>query len=102
MERLWNVIAEIEVEPGDLNLEGGRTKGFMNVITWADSPGSIKEKLSRYLGSFKWELLSLDGAYPVEESADYGEELTDMIRRARENPDAIILGCFHSYPDVLQ
>jgi hypothetical protein len=102
MESLWKAIAEIKVEPGDLGLDSSHTKGFMNLITWASSPDLIREKLSRYLGSFNWELLSLEDIRRVDDSSTYGEELTDMIERARPNPNAIILGCFHSYRETLQ
>jgi hypothetical protein len=102
MKILWKVVAEIEVEPGDLNLEPGYNKGFMNVITWADSKDSIRDKLSRYLESFKWQLLSVDDVWPVDELSEYGEELAEMVERARQNPNAIILGCFHSYREKLQ
>ena len=102
MERLWKIIAEIEIEPGDLGLDTTHTKGFMNVVTWASSPDAIGEKLSRYLGTFNWQLLSVEDIRRVEDSGNYGEELTDMIERARRNRNAIILGCFHSYRDALQ
>jgi len=102
MQRLWKVIAEIEVQPGDFNLEPGYTKGFMNVITWASSAHSVQEKLSQYLKSFDWQLLLVDDVAVVDESGGYEEEIAEMIERARQNPKAIILGCFHAYQQRLQ
>lgn len=95
MEKIWKVIAEILVEPGDM--PSGSTKGFMTVTTWADSAQAAEGKLARYLESFKWHLIAIEDARPVDENQDYGEQIEDMINRTRSNPKAIILGTFHSY-----
>jgi hypothetical protein len=97
METIWLVTSEILVEPGDL--PSGATKAFVNVTTWADSIDSIKEKLSRYLNTHKWHLISIEKAHPIDETHDYGEEIEDMIERTRANPEAIILGKFNSYKE---
>ena len=64
MERLWKLRVEIEVKSGDLNLKAEYMRGFMNVVTWAISDESAKDKLTN---------------------------------NAIGNPNAIILGTFHSY-----
>jgi hypothetical protein len=97
MQEIWRVVAEVLVEPGDV--PSGDTKGFLIVTTWADSLDTAQEKLSRYLESFKWHLISIEDAHPIDENQDYGEEIAEMIERARNNPDAIILGTFHSYKE---
>lgn len=97
MNTIWLVTSEILVEPGDV--PSGSTKGFMNITTWADSIETIKEKLSRYLETFKWHLVSIEKAHPIDESHDYGDEIERMLERTRSNPDAIILGTFHSYKE---
>jgi|SRR5580700_1481265 hypothetical protein len=97
MQTMWMVTSEVLVEPGDLPT--GSTKAFVNVTTWADSVETAREKLSRYLESFKWHLISIEDAHPIDESRDYGEEVADMIERTRDNPDAIILGRFFSYKE---
>jgi len=94
---IWKVLAEILVEPGDM--PSGSTKGFMNVITWADSADQAKQKLARYLESFKWHLIDIEDAQPIDEDVDYGEEIETMINKTRSNPEAIILGTFHSYKE---
>jgi hypothetical protein len=97
MQNIWKMRAEIEVEPGDLDLEPGYTKGFMNTVICGATEESIKESLSNYLNSFRWKLLSTEDAQIVEEESDKGEEIGEMFERARHNPDAIILGTFHAY-----
>lgn len=91
--------AEIEVEPGDLDLEPGYTKGFMNVVICGTTEESIKQSLSNYLSSFRWKLLSTEDVQLVEEGSEQGDEIDDMVERARPNPDAIILGTFNAYKD---
>jgi hypothetical protein len=97
MEQLWRIRAEIEVEPGDLDLEPGYTKGFMNVVTWANSDQSAKTKLATYLSTFNWKLLGVEESGSIASEYAPDSELKDLIDRAKENPKAIILGTFHSY-----
>jgi hypothetical protein len=97
MKTIWLVTSEILVQPGDM--PSGSTKGFVNITTWADSVETVREKLSRYLETFKWHLISIEKAQPIDESHDYGNEIEDMLERTRSNPDAIILGTFHSYKE---
>jgi hypothetical protein len=97
MEQIWKVIAEVLVEPGDL--PSGDTKGFLIVTTWADSLETARQKLSRYLESYKWHLISIEDAHPIDETLDYGEEIDDMIARTVRDGNAIILGTFHSYKE---
>jgi hypothetical protein len=97
METIWMSTCEVLVEPGDL--PSGSTKAFTNVTTWADSRDKVREKVSRYLESYKWHLISIEDAHPIDDNRDYGEEIAGMIERTRENPEAIILGHFFSYKE---
>lgn len=97
MEKMWNIRAEIEVEPGDLDLEEGYTKGFMNVVAWADDQSEVQEKLASYLVTFQWKLLSVESVAPISGEENSSSELEEMITRAESNSNAIILGTFHSY-----
>ena len=60
MEKLWRIRAEIEVKPGDLDLEPGYTRGFMNVVTWATSDQTAQSKLADYLNTFRWKVLGVE------------------------------------------
>jgi len=75
------------------------TKAFVPVTTWADSAESAEKKLSDYLKSFKWHLISVEDARRIDEREDYGDEVAEMIDRTRSNPRAIILGRFFSYKE---
>jgi hypothetical protein len=97
MQTIWLVTSEVLVEPGDL--PSGSTKAFVNITTWADSVETIREKLSRYLETYKWHLISIEKAHPIDEAHDYGDEIEDMLERTKANPEAIILGRFHSYKE---
>ncbi len=97
MEKLWKLRAEIEVEPGDLDLDPGYEKGFMNVITWANSADSARVKLANYLATFNWSLLAVKHSAPVEDSEVFDSEVAELVDKARENQSAILLGTFHSY-----
>ena len=50
MTELWNIFAEITVQPDDF--ASGDTVGFMNIITWADSAETAQTKIASYFDSF--------------------------------------------------
>ena len=95
LRTIWLVLCEILVEPGDL--PSGSTKGFLRVTMWADSEESVKERLSECLESYRWHLISIEKANPIEESVEYPEEILLMIERTRNSENAIILGRIYSY-----
>jgi hypothetical protein len=94
-DTIWMAVCEIAVEPGDL--PSGATKGFARITTWADSPETLREKVSTYLALYKWQLLFIETAHPVDEERSCDDETRDMITRTRVNKQAIILGRFFSY-----
>jgi len=97
-QRLWVITAEILVELGDL--PSGDTKGFANIVTWADSPKTAQAKVSEVLQSYKWEVLGIEAARPFDESRSYDDDVLDIIDQARTNPNACIIGTVFSYkPD---
>jgi hypothetical protein len=98
MERIWKLVAEVLVKPGDM--PSGLTKGFMNVTTWADSAELAKDKLAEYIARFKWHVISVEDVHPVDDDDVYDEQIEDMIARTRINPKAIILGTFHGYKET--
>jgi len=92
---LWNIRAEITVQPEDFS---GDTNGFMNIVTWGDSAEAAREKIAPYFESLEWHVVGVVEAriLPLDFVAD-NEEFQDMFERARGNPDAIICGTFHSF-----
>ena len=95
MQQLWNVRAEITVEPQDFP---SGAVGFMNIITRADSADSARTKIEAYFATFNWHIIRVQEAAPIREDFIYdSDEFADMIERAKTNPDAIICGTFHSY-----
>src|ERR1700749_4679429 len=82
MEKLWRMRVEIEVEPGDLDVDPGYEKGFMNVVTWATSAESAKVKLADYLRTFKWQLLGVEHSAEVDDGEAPDSEAGELINRA--------------------
>jgi hypothetical protein len=67
------------------------------VVTWGETQSEVQEKIRNMLISYKWDLLDCQKIDPVKDDGDYGEELKDLIDRAADNPNAILLGRFFSY-----
>jgi hypothetical protein len=96
MSELWNIFAEITVQPEDF--PSGDTVGFMNIITWADSAEAAHAKIAHYFQSFQWHIVGVEEAKILNVQQIYEEEeFQDMIERAIVNPEAVICGTFHSY-----
>jgi len=97
-QQLWVITAEILVKPGDLT--SGETKGFTNVVTWADSPKNAEQKVSEVLKSCGWDVLGIEALRRFDDSKSYTEDLLDIVGRAKTNPDSCIVGPVFSYkPD---
>ena len=84
------IIAKADNSPGS-------EIGFMNITTWADSKDAATLKIERHLNSFGWKLVDVDMADVIDEDLGYEDEVVNMIDRTRDNPNAIILGTFHTY-----
>lgn len=94
---IWTGICEVLLEPGEL--PSGCRKAFVRITTWADSQQAVERKVSQYFDVHKWKLISMEGASPIDQNREYGDETADLIARTRDNPKAIILGRFHSYKE---
>ena len=51
-----------------------------------------------HVGEPRRKLLGIDRANPVPEDGEFSEETSDMLERTKTNPNAIIYGTFHTYP----
>lgn len=93
---IWMLCIELIAQTGDDNSPS--KIGFMNITTWADSKKTAEAKIQKYVESFGWHLVSVEKAHVVvNEDGKYGEVELDPIDRTRNNPNAIILGTFHTY-----
>jgi hypothetical protein len=94
MEAMWLVVAEVIA---DTEGSSGSRIGFMNITTWAGSRGAASSKIEKYLNSFGWNLVLVEKAEVIDEESEFGDEVAGMVERTRSNPNAIILGTFHTY-----
>ena len=93
--QLWVITAEILVKQGDL--VSANTKGFTNIVTWADSPATALQKVSKVLKSYGWDVLGIEAARRFDDSKSYNDEILDNVDQAETNPDACIIGTVFSY-----
>ncbi len=100
-KQLW--IGAVEVRPlQQNNYVLGDTKGaFVNIVTWARDAEEYErnaELVVRKLGLFIGEVINPE---PVEamgkREGRFTEEIEDLISRAKDNPNAIIYGTFHTF-----
>ena len=94
-QQLWVITAEILVKPGDL--ASGDTKGFTNIVTWADSPKTAQQKVWEVLKSYGWEVLGIEAVRRFDDSRNYDDDILEIVDQARTNPDACIIGTVFSY-----
>ena len=79
----------------------GNAKGaFVNVVTWAHDVEEYRRNAGLVLGKLGLFVLEVESPEPVSvrrEKAVFEEVIEDMIARARNNPNAIIYGTFHTW-----
>jgi hypothetical protein len=95
MESVWITTSEIQVEPGDM--PSGDTVGFVRITMWASSREDFIQKLEAYLTKYRWKLLSMENTAIVDPSADYGDEVNQMVDETSRDHNAVRLGTFYSY-----
>jgi hypothetical protein len=93
---IW--IGTIEISWSDEKTPTVFQPAFSVVTTWAASAEEFREKCVRMLTGYGWKLLGVERANPVAQSGEFSEEVEDMLKRTRNNPNAIIYGRFYSYP----
>ena len=96
---IWMVCVEMVAQTRD---DSPSEFGFMNITTWADSKETAEAKIQKCLESYGWHLVLVDSAHVISECRDYGDVELDQIERTRGNPNAIILGTFHTYKTKLR
>ena len=95
MRELWIGVVEVLTEPTS---EGSDTRAFTNVVTWADNPASYVESVKAVLGKYGWTVLGVENAGPIHNREGFDDEISEIIGRARLNPNACIYSRFHYYP----
>jgi cob(I)alamin adenosyltransferase len=91
---VWMVLIELIVQTDESALS---EIGFMNIATGADSEDAAITKIRNCLASLPGHVVSFEQAHVVEEDKKYGEAEIDRMEKTRNNPNAIILGTFHTY-----
>ena len=94
---IWMVCVEMVAQTRE---DSPSKIGLMNITTWAGSKDAAEGKVEKYLQSLGWHLVSVERSHIVSEDREYGEVEWDQIERTRSNPDAIILGTFHTYKTI--
>jgi hypothetical protein len=95
MQELWIGVVEVLTEP---SFGKGDTRAFANVVTWASSASDYVDSVTAVFTEYGWTVLGTENERPVASEASFGEEITEIIERAQQNPKACIFAAFHYYP----
>ena len=95
MQELWIGVVEVLTEPstGD-----GNTRAFTNVVTWAATASGYLDSVTSVFAEYGWDVLGVENERPIASETGFDEEITDIIERARQNPNACIYATFNYYP----
>jgi hypothetical protein len=94
---IWMVCVEMVAQTQE---DSASKIGFMNLTTWAASKDEAEGKVEQYLQSLDWRLVAVERSHIVSQGGEYGDVEWDQIERTRDNPEAIILGTFHTYKTI--
>jgi hypothetical protein len=95
MQELWIGGVEVLTEP---SIGEGNTRAFTNVVTWAATASDYAESITAVFAGYGWTVLGIENERPVASETCFNEEITDIIERAKQNPNACIYATFHYYP----
>jgi len=95
MKALWIGVVEVLTEP---SIGTGDTRAFTNVVAWAESAQDYQSTVTGVFSKYGWTLLGVENARLVDSESGFNEEISEIIERARANPDACIFATFHYYP----
>ncbi len=96
---LWLGLIEARPKSGDILVDA---KGaFVHIVTWASDAEEYRRNADLALGELGLFVVEIESPEPVAERRMKGvtleEEVEDMIARARDIPNAIIYGTFHTW-----
>jgi hypothetical protein len=97
MADIWYTVAEVKLEPGDLE-NTDRTLGFMKIMSWAEDEGSFLDKFNSYFLGYNWHILGTENTRKIDVSVNHGDEVQEMIDDLLRNRNHIRLGTLHTYP----
>ncbi|WP_348262453.1 hypothetical protein P8935_21975 [Telmatobacter sp. DSM 110680] len=95
MAELWIGVAEVLTDPSSGD---GDTRAFTNVIVWATSVSTFFAKVTSVFSEYGWTVLGTENVRPVGLEVNFDEEITEIIERAKTNPNACIFATLHYYP----
>jgi hypothetical protein len=99
VKQLW--IGLVEVRTLKRSEVLGDAKGaFVNIVTWAVDALQFKRNAEVVLGKLGLFVVEVENPQPIakkRKSAEFEDEIEDMIDRAQDNPNAIIYGTFHTW-----
>jgi hypothetical protein len=97
MKTLWIGLVEVLTEP---SAGGGNTRAFTNVVTWAETASEFASTVSEVFEGYGWTVLGVENERQLTDEAAFGEEIAEIIERAKTNPNACIYATFHYYPSA--
>jgi hypothetical protein len=95
MKELWTGVVEVLTEPSAGSCD---SRAFTNVVTWAESSSTYLDAVTAVFSKYDWTVLGVEDARAVRSESDFGEELADIVERARSNPNACIFSTLHYHP----
>jgi hypothetical protein len=95
MRQLWIGVVEILTES---SVKGGDTRAFTNVVTWARNAPDFVRSVTAVFSEYGWTVLGTENKRPIAREAGFNEEITEIIERAKVNPNACIFATFYYYP----
>jgi hypothetical protein len=95
MRELWIGVVEVLTEP---TVGGGDTCAFTNVVTRARNASDFVSSVTAVFSEYGWTVLGTENERPIARETGFDEEITEIIERAKMNPNACIYATFHYYP----
>ena len=95
MKQLWIGLVEVLTPPSDGD---GDTRAFTNVVAWATGESGYQVTLTSVFEKYGWTVVGVENLRPVNQASGFSDEISEIIERAKDFPEACIFATLYYYP----
>lgn len=98
-KRIWIGLLGVRSLPESEILRDS-TGAYVNVVTWASDRAEYQKKAQELMDYLHLKLVDIENPQPLKDRERIEDpELADVVARAKENPNAIMYGAFHTWSE---
>ena len=99
VKQIWIGLVSVRSLP-DSEILRDSTGAYVNVVTWASDQVEYHKKAQELMEYLRLKFVEVENPHPLKDGASVEDhDLADVVARAKENPNAIMYGAFHTWTE---